>query len=825
MFRHMRVSHSLLRVLLLAAMVLGLVLPAAAVAQAPEVKGDVGLTDVTQPTVAVAPTTAGVPAKYTIGFTTSSTLSIGGTVTVVFPSGVSTGSLILNTTMTDDGAGVALTTVQGTATTTVVVIVGAQIIGGSAVVLEFAVGANIVNPAAGVNYTLTVQTSAETQPVTSATYTIVAAPVLPTVASVAPPAANRGETLPVVIRGGYFTPLTAVNFGPNIAVSVIASTTDVITATIAIATGAITGTRTVTVTTPSGSGTGTFTVKAAGTPWVDRYNSAMVYQANYSSITAATNAVTVTNDILIAHAATYTTTVETFPILVDVQGLTIKSYMGASSTIIDSVNAGKVLDITANNVTIGGSGFTIKGKGAVANGLIAVLAGSGTTIEGNDIVGDYYLMVTSNGVSSLNVKDNSFLAYATVTNNETTAVYVNNSLSSSIFQGNSFPLGDGTTTQHVDSGIYVEGADAVTFNNNTFEGMGTRVYGGASKGCAGIELGAVQNITVTNNTLHCNVGIWFEGSDLPGTGNIKIYKNDISSNVWGIEILSGTLDPTDVITILYNNIVGNTEWGILNSDASLDVSAKKNWWGSEGGPSAGSGLNASAALGNGDEVSADVLFDPWLTEDYATTIASQKRYYGSQLDMSNGWNTLSTPLDLKAGSGGKTFGDIQALGSFLDPWVIAWSFNAQTQLWELALTSTELVPGKGFYIKFSSATRFPILYNGVMGFLPEYPLYQGFNLIGSMFGVDTDYGIAAVGVGTKPVDIALASVADVASVVISPALPGQVASWGTTVANPAPAKNMIVGEAYWLYVNASGRSLAGFEVTPLFFDPCVEPGC
>jgi hypothetical protein len=173
---------------------------------------------------------------------------------------------------------------------------------------------------------------------------------------------------------------------------------------------------------------------------------------------------------------------------------------------------------------------------------------------------------------------------------------------------------------------------------------------------------------------------------------------------------------------------------------------------------------------------------------------------------------------------GDTFGEIQDMGVYLDDMVSAYWYDAAatTPIWRTANTSTELVPGLGFYIKMSAASTFPVLYLDSGLGLPSYDLSAGWNLVGSMFGIDrtgSNYAVAATG-DTEgegwlyPVN-ALDSIQANGSIIVSPSLPGQVATWATTVAHTGTNK-MYVGEAYWVFMTADG-TLAGLEVTPYYF--------
>jgi len=359
--------------------------------------------------------------------------------------------------------------------------------------------------------------------------------------------------------------------------------------------------------------------------------------ADYTTIQSAVDAALPGDTITVVAGIYNTGSSESFPIDVNVADLTIQSVSAAASTTIDSGTAGRVMAISAAGVTIGGTGkgFTIEGEGAMADGLIYL--GASATITANRLVGDYYLMVLAPGVSGVTVDDDTFLAYYNPTAaDEVLGVYVNNDVTGSTFDGNSFPLGVGTATQHVDSGIYMAtGTTAdqnITIKNNTFEGMGLRESG--TKGVAAIELAGVGGITIEENTItNSNDGIWSEGGAL--TGAITIERNTITDNVWGIEFSPGT---TGSIAVTYNNLEGNT-YGLVNDESGLTVDARNNWWGNASGPADAVKLGATGYTAYGDSVSASVDYEPWLLAVVVTGVPSTT--FDKTLALKAGWTLIS----------------------------------------------------------------------------------------------------------------------------------------------------------------------------------------
>jgi len=74
------------------------------------------------------------------------------------------------------------------------------------------------------------------------------------------------------------------------------------------------------------------------------------------------------------------------------------------------------------------------------------------------------------------------------------------------------------------------------------------------------------------------------------------------------------LDSSSNNEIHYNNIYGNTNYGVYSY--GYTVNATYNWWGDASGP-------GGQGPGTGDNVSANVLYDPWLTEPWTGEIPNQ----------------------------------------------------------------------------------------------------------------------------------------------------------------------------------------------------------
>ncbi len=60
-----------------------------------------------------------------------------------------------------------------------------------------------------------------------------------------------------------------------------------------------------------------------------------------------------------------------------------------------------------------------------------------------------------------------------------------------------------------------------------------------------------------------------------------------------------------LVTPIYNDIVNNTGYGVINDNENVNIDATYNWWGSVSGP-------GGVGSGTGDDVSENVVYHPWL---------------------------------------------------------------------------------------------------------------------------------------------------------------------------------------------------------------------
>ena len=125
--------------------------------------------------------------------------------------------------------------------------------------------------------------------------------------------------------------------------------------------------------------------------------------------------------------------------------------------------------------------------------------------------------------------------------------------------------------------------------------------------------GQFLNTEIKNNTVTGYVegaGLSFEshyGRDL--SENVNVEGNTFTGNSLGIYVFDTQTTLTG-ITVNFNNIAGNSRYGVWNEGGET-LDATKNWWGDASGP-------GQVGPGDGDDVSTKVLYSPWLGAEPGT---------------------------------------------------------------------------------------------------------------------------------------------------------------------------------------------------------------
>jgi Right handed beta helix region len=362
-------------------------------------------------------------------------------------------------------------------------------------------------------------------------------------------------------------------------------------------------------------------------------------------------------------------------------------------------------------------------------------------------------------------------------------------------------------------GVWV-GGDNGLVTGNTYTGKG-------AIDCLdyGIEVGMGGVATITGNTITNCLGVASSDGSTSAAILVTTYYgagttatitgNTLTGNTGGIGV---GYDEGDTSTVVahYNNIYGNTDYGIDTTAPVVD--ALYNWWGDVTGPSHDLNLG-----GQGDAVSDNVDFSPWLYKTQEQFVSGAPCYAGSvvldneatEIDpgsYAGGWNSFSTPITLDGSA--DTVSELLALttgsGLFIER---AQRFDLASQTWVPVIMGNVVVenypikPGEGLFIQVSSGGSIPILVKTTPTSPPMRNLVAGWNLIGMS------------SLGAETVATALSGVSY--SVVLSPKPPNDVA-WSVPPAG-AGAKELLLGKTYWVAMGGPGI-LFGFTTTPVADD-------
>jgi parallel beta-helix repeat protein len=215
------------------------------------------------------------------------------------------------------------------------------------------------------------------------------------------------------------------------------------------------------------------------------------------------------------------------------------------------VSDGASATVSGNNI----SGHDYTGSSWSATGILVIQAADGVVISGN------------------NVHDNMEGIYAETLRNLTVS-------------GN-------TVTKSRDTGVYLLLVDNSEVSGNSI-----------SSGSVGLWLADSSGIAVKLNTISKNGdGVVIDGD----SHNDTFTDNKILINTsTGVTVAPYGVEPSGIVFRL-NQIVGNGTYGIDNTTSKV-VDALSNWWGDVTGPY----HPTKNPGGLGDDVSDNVLFDPWL---------------------------------------------------------------------------------------------------------------------------------------------------------------------------------------------------------------------
>jgi len=316
----------------------------------------------------------------------------------------------------------------------------------------------------------------------------------------------------------------------------------------------------------------------------------------YGTIQAAIDAAS-PGDTIIVSDGTYTE-----DLTVNIANLTIQSVNGSGSTTIQLV-AGVGIDIQG-----GASGFTL--GGASGQGF-TILSGANTT----------FMIQLANAPSGVEISYNTI----NTTGNASMGISVGAAGATGLtISNNSF------TAEAGDGSIWGPNVADVTVSNNTLSGGSYAVQFSGVTGTSAISNNTISGYTGSggivisngagtsglaishNNISSCSNGIYFAEYCAEGTAanmtTVTVIGNTISDSTNdAIKVGDGAHVLASNFTIIFNNISGSL-YGLENAHSTQQVTAENNWWGNASGPY----HPTTNPTGTGDEVSANVDYDPWL---------------------------------------------------------------------------------------------------------------------------------------------------------------------------------------------------------------------
>jgi len=271
------------------------------------------------------------------------------------------------------------------------------------------------------------------------------------------------------------------------------------------------------------------------------------------------------------------------------------------------------------------------------------------------------------------------------------------------------------------SAIYVPSGTGVVIANNSIDGAGIDPVANLTVGIHTLY-GGSADITAQDNTItNVRMGIYNQGAEMLITGNTidgatstnphcgigvdtslgtEIIENDIINNDIGIEVFQ-----TGVVAH-YNNLCGNTEYGIWSAGPVVD--AVNNYWCHPSGP--------SHSPGYGDKIGGEVLYDPWLLEPVVPG-APLPTTFEKTLTLNIGWTLVSTDNWIDPAN---TVG----VGVIL-------AYNYIPDDGWVEVTPAALVPVDALYVKTEVGGALGIIYSGGYPAPSSKDLKAGWNLISS----------------------------------------------------------------------------------------------
>lgn len=316
---------------------------------------------------------------------------------------------------------------------------------------------------------------------------------------------------------------------------------------------------------------------SAGAIWTVDDDRVQCPNADFTNIQAAINAAN-SGDTIIVHEGTYVENVNMN------KSVALKS---ASHPTIDGNQAGPCVTMAANGVLV--DGFEL------INGTYGVASwGTDNSFVSNNVIHDILNVPGYAGCgimfwSDSDDFDNNTIRFNEIYDNDRQGIYIG-----------------GESPSYISERNVIRGN--IIYNNGL-----NRTGQGPDASAYGIQLSFADDNVIDGNEIYWHDD-WFpysgfdfaQGIYLYDSNNNAITNNNLHDNNYGVGIWRPSR-AAGTNYINYNNIAGNTGYGVRTFDGLPAVDARFNWWGNSSGPT-----HSSNPSGTGGTISNNVDYSPWL---------------------------------------------------------------------------------------------------------------------------------------------------------------------------------------------------------------------